>query len=82
MTNFINDLTERGLVEREKNPDDGRSSLIKLSEKGNFLRKSVPSLDQNFGNCCDTLSSSEVQLLNFLLKKVNQIEFFGENNAK
>ena len=71
ITGIADTLEGKGLVTREPNPDDRRSLLVKLTEKGRSLQRSIPSLDRIFRSCCDGLEPDEIQQLSWLLKKLN-----------
>jgi len=71
MTGIVDTLEGKGLVSREPNPDDRRSLLVKLTEKGEALQKSTPTLDRIFGSCCVGLEMDEIQQLSRLLKKLS-----------
>ena len=45
MTGIVDTLEKNGLVTRQPNPDDRRSLLVTLSEKGAALEDSAPDLD-------------------------------------
>ncbi len=72
MTGIVDTLERKGLVTREPNPDDRRSLLVKLTEKGEALQESTPTLDRIFGSCCAGLEPDEIRQLSRLLKKLNE----------
>ncbi len=71
MTGIVDTLEKKELVRREPNPDDRRSVLVKLTEQGEALKHSTPTLDRIFRSCCVGLAPDEVQQLSRLLKKLN-----------
>lgn len=71
MTGIADTLEKKGLITREPNPDDRRSILAKLTEKGKSLQNSAPGPEQVFGGCCSCLEPDETQQLSSLLKKLN-----------
>lgn len=71
MTGIVDTLEGKELVTREPNPDDRRSLLVKLTEKGWELRDSTPTLDRIFRSCCLGLEPGEVRELSRLLRKLN-----------
>jgi DNA-binding MarR family transcriptional regulator len=71
MTGIVDTLEKKGLVTRAPNPDDRRSLLVKLTEKGESLQRSTPTLDRIFKNCCVGLAPAEARQLSQLLKKLN-----------
>jgi DNA-binding MarR family transcriptional regulator len=72
MTGIVDTLEHKGLVTREPNPDDRRSLLVKLTEKGWSLQASTPTLDKIFRSCCVGLEPGEVRQLSQLLRKLNE----------
>jgi DNA-binding MarR family transcriptional regulator len=72
MTGIVDTLENKGLVTREPNPDDRRSLLVKLTEKGRSLQASTPTLDKIFRSCCVGLEAGEVRQLSQLLRKLNE----------
>ena len=71
MTGIVDSLERKELVTREPNPDDRRSLLVQLTESGEALRHSTPTLDRIFRSCCVGLGPDEVRQLSRLLRKLN-----------
>jgi DNA-binding MarR family transcriptional regulator len=71
MTGIVDTLERKDLVTREPNPDDRRSLLVKLTEKGWSLQESTPTLEGIFRGCCVGLEPAEIQQLSRLLRKLN-----------
>ncbi len=71
VTGIVDTMERKGLVERRPNPDDRRSLLVKLTDKGKTLVQSTPGLEKTFGSCCDVLSPVETYELSRLLKKLS-----------
>lgn len=71
ITGIVDTLEKKGLVTREPNPDDRRSLLVSLTEKGRILRQATPTLETIFTSCCSSLTLSETQQLINLLQKLN-----------
>jgi DNA-binding MarR family transcriptional regulator len=72
MTGIVDTLEGKGLVTRQPNPDDRRSLLVTLTEKGSALEGKTPDLDRIYARCCVGLSGEEFQRLGSLLDKLNQ----------
>lgn len=70
ITGVIDTMEKKDLVKREMNPEDRRSYLIELTEKGHKLFSSLPKQSIIFKNCCSTLNPQEIQEVNRLLVKV------------
>ncbi|MCL5292171.1 MAG: MarR family transcriptional regulator [Actinobacteria bacterium] len=71
ITGIIDTMEKKGLVKREPNPGDRRSLLVKLTEKGEALRRSAPTPQSIFGNCCSGIEPEEFGQLDRLLRKLN-----------
>ena len=72
MTGIVDTLEKNGLVTRQPNPDDRRSLLVTLTEKGKALAGSTPDLDRIYSSCCVGLSVEEFKELGYLLEKLDQ----------
>lgn len=72
MTGIVDTLERKGLVTRQPNPDDRRSLLVTLTEKGKSLEDSTPDLDRIYAKCCVGLSVEEFRQLDSLLEKLDQ----------
>ncbi len=71
MTGIVDTLEKKELVNRAPNPEDRRSLLVELTEKGESLKRSTPSLEKIFRCCCAGLEPDEAQQLSRLLKKLD-----------
>lgn len=71
ITGIIDTMERKGLVSRELNPEDRRSFLTRLTEKGEALRYSTPTLEKIFTNCCSGIEPRELRQLAELLRKLN-----------
>lgn len=70
MTNRIDQLIKAGLVERKKNPEDGRSFAISLTKKGfDVIDLALPDHVCTQDNLISGLTKEEQQSLNVLLRK-------------
>jgi MarR family 2-MHQ and catechol resistance regulon transcriptional repressor len=71
ITGIVDTLQKNGFIQREPNPDDRRSLLAALTEKGRSLQGELPDLEVYFNQCCSGLSKEEFQTLRVLLVKLN-----------
>lgn len=71
ITGRIDTLEKNGLVVRVQNPNDRRSLLATLTEKGRQMQNETPSLERVFDLCCTGLAPHELQHLGLLLEKLN-----------
>jgi len=72
ITGVVDTMEKKGLVKRVQHPDDRRSLLVKLTKKGEVLKKSTPSIDSLTDNCCQGISNKDLVILISLLKKVSE----------
>ena len=71
LTKVLNRVTDAGLIERIDNPEDKRSKLVKLTEKGKILiEKILPELHRSEQKKMAVLSKQEQQQLDTLLEKL------------
>ena len=73
VTGIVDTLEKKGLVSREPNPEDRRSLLVRLTEQGQALKDSTPTLDRIFKNCCAGIEPDELRQLAELLSKFDQM---------
>jgi DNA-binding MarR family transcriptional regulator len=71
ITGIVDTLEKKGLVTREPNPDDRRSLLVSLTEKGKALRQATQTLESVFTSCCSSLTLAEIQQITALLQILN-----------
>ncbi|WP_286828808.1 MULTISPECIES: MarR family winged helix-turn-helix transcriptional regulator [Kordiimonas] len=70
MTNRIDQLVKAGLVERIKNPDDGRGFLIALTDKGfKLVDEAVTAHVETQKDLTSRLSDADRETLSALVKK-------------
>ncbi|WP_394132289.1 MarR family winged helix-turn-helix transcriptional regulator [Shewanella maritima] len=71
LTKVINRMGQAGLIERIDNPDDKRSKLVQLTQKGKELVDAVIiELHKNEKKKLSVLSKNEIQQLDTLLNKL------------
>ncbi len=71
ITGIVDTLVRNGLVVRVPNPNDRRSVLASLTERGRALQDTTPQLTELYGSCCEGLSASERRVLHQLLGKLD-----------
>jgi DNA-binding MarR family transcriptional regulator len=81
MSRIVTNLTKRELIERQPNPEDGRSALLCLSEEGKQMVHRIleDSLERN-ERMLSGLSANELKQLRKLMQRVysNSLEYYGE----
>ncbi|HLR49186.1 MAG TPA: MarR family transcriptional regulator [Candidatus Sphingobacterium stercoripullorum] len=76
LTSLIDNLTNRGLVERKPDPTDRRNNLIVLTEQGrSYQEKLIPILDEVYQSFQVDISAEEmsntVDILNKMRNRIN-----------
>lgn len=81
MSRLVTNLGKRELIERQPNPEDGRSALLCLSPAGKDLVRRILEDSQTRNEAMlDGLSEQEREQLKALMKRVyaNSLSYFGE----
>lgn len=69
MTNRLDRLASKGLIERKPNPDDGRGAVVALTDEGfALIDKVVADHVANQHRLVESLSAEEFEQLNSILK--------------
>ena len=73
LTKVLTRLEKEALIERCENPDDKRSKLVKLSQKGKLLVEEImPVLHQREKRMVAALSSEDLTQLDGLMQRITQ----------
>lgn len=71
MVRVVQDMEREGLIEREDNPADGRSKLLRLTPAGDqLIAKIQPTLDRERAALLSALSDEELQLCEKMLRVI------------
>ena len=74
LSRSLNKMEGEGLIYREKNPEDGRSVLIKLTQKGKEEREIAKQIVLKFNNTVqDHLSIEDIQSFVRVTEKIHQL---------
>jgi len=68
---IIDTMEKNNLVTRESNPNDRRSLLVKLTEKGKNLKSLPRPIKFVVKDCCGGFEAEEIKYLVHLLKKLD-----------
>ncbi len=71
ITGIIDTMEKNGLVYRDRNSDDRRVILIRLTEKGSAMQGESVDLNAITNKCCADLNAAEIKQLRLLLAKFN-----------
>ncbi|MDO5608614.1 MAG: MarR family transcriptional regulator [Capnocytophaga sp.] len=73
LTSLIDNLTARGLVQRNPDPTDRRNNLIALTEEGHAYRKKiVPLMTEAYSSFSGDISKEELETAIAVLQKINR----------
>lgn len=73
LTYLIDNLTSRGLVQRNSDPTDRRNNLIALTKEGEkYQEKLMPIMAEVYQSLQSDISSQELETAIAVLQKVNQ----------
>lgn len=63
VTRLIDELCKAGMISRETNPDDGRSKILKLTQKGNALFIRIEKIEAQFSEeLIEGISEKDLQI--------------------
>jgi DNA-binding MarR family transcriptional regulator len=72
ITGIVDTMEKKELVVRSPNPDERRSLLVRLTDRGRAVLQATPGLEKTFaGCCCEVLPPDEARQLSRLLKKLS-----------
>lgn len=73
VTGIVQNLEKKGFIEKIPNPNDGRSKVLHITEKGFELQKNLERLNNEMENrFTEKLNSEEKAQLLTLLKKISE----------
>ncbi|MHA2287282.1 MAG: MarR family winged helix-turn-helix transcriptional regulator [Promethearchaeota archaeon] len=72
ITGIVNTMVKKNIVVRKDNPEDNRSSLVVLTEKGKKLANETPNISSILDNCCSGFDPNDIEILTILLKKLDK----------
>ena len=72
ITGIVDTMEKKDVVIRKMNPEDRRSVLVMLTDKGKKLEKETPNINSILDNCCSGFDPNDIQLLTILLKKLDK----------
>ncbi|VVN65522.1 MarR family winged helix-turn-helix transcriptional regulator [Pseudomonas fluorescens] len=81
MSRIVTNLTKRELIERQPNPEDGRSALLCLTAEGRaMVHRILDDSQERNERMLNGLSASELKQLRGLMQRVynNSLEYYGE----
>lgn len=71
ITGIVDTMEKHELVYRDNNPEDRRSLLVKLTDKGKSIEKDPSPIKISLKNCCEGFTTEDVDQLSHLLNKLS-----------
>ena len=68
LTPLLNKLEAKGLINKDKDKEDGRGLVISLTEKGQALKKDIIHVPQSISKCVNLTEEEAVTLYRLLYK--------------
>lgn len=81
ITGIVDTMEKKEIVVRKMNPEDRRSVLVILTDKGKSLEKKTPKINTILGNCCGEFDPNDIEELTKLLKRLDESFTFTESNS-
>ncbi|MHA2182852.1 MAG: MarR family winged helix-turn-helix transcriptional regulator [Promethearchaeota archaeon] len=82
ITGIVDTMEKNELVYRDNNPEDRRSLLVKLTDKGKQIEKNTPKIKIVLTNCCEGFTPEDAEGLTQLLNKLSDsFEISGLDNC-
>ena len=72
ITGIVDTMEKKDIVVRKMNPEDRRSVLVMLTDKGKKLQNETPKMNNIIDNCCSGFDPDDIELLSILLKKLDK----------
>ncbi|MBY9021295.1 MAG: winged helix-turn-helix transcriptional regulator, partial [Candidatus Lokiarchaeota archaeon] len=66
---------------RKMNPEDRRSVLVILTDKGKTLEKETPNINTILDNCCSGFNPNDIEELTKMLKKLDSSLVISESDS-
>ena len=68
LTPLLNKLEAKGLINKDKDKEDGRGLIISLTDKGHTLKKDIISVPQSISKCVNLTKEEVITLYRLLYK--------------
>ena len=81
ITGIVDTMEKKDIVVRKMNPEDRRSVLVILTDKGKTLEKETPNINTILDNCCSGFDPNDIEDLTKLLKKMDNSFIVAESDS-
>ncbi|HUW91303.1 MAG TPA: MarR family winged helix-turn-helix transcriptional regulator [Candidatus Nanopelagicaceae bacterium] len=81
ITGIVDTMEKKDIVVRKMNPEDRRSVLVILTDKGKTLEKETPNVSAMLDNCCSGFNPNDIEDLTKMLKKLDSSLIIAEPDS-
>ncbi len=81
ITGIVDTMEKKDIVVRKMNPEDRRSVLVILTEKGKTLENETPKINTILDNCCSGFDPNDIEDLTKMLKKLDNSFIIAESDS-
>ena len=81
ITGIVDTMEKKEIVVRKMNPEDRRSVLVILTDKGKTLEKETPNISTILDNCCSEFDPNDIEELTKMLKKLDDSLIVDESDS-
>ena len=81
ITGIVDTMEKKDIVVRKMNPEDRRSVLVILTDKGKTLEKETPNINTILDNCCSGFNPNDIEELTKMLKKLDSSLVISESDS-
>jgi len=81
ITGIVDTMEKKDIVVRKMNPEDRRSVLVILTDKGKILENETPNINTILDNCCSGFDPNDIEDLTKLLKKMDNSFIVAESDS-
>ncbi|MCJ7651617.1 MAG: MarR family transcriptional regulator [Candidatus Lokiarchaeota archaeon] len=81
ITGIVDTMEKKDIVVRKMNPEDRRSVLVILTDKGKSLESETPNINTILDNCCSGFDPNDIENLTKLLIRLDNSLLVDESDS-
>jgi len=81
ITGIVDTMEKKDIVVRKMNPEDRRSVLVILTDKGKSLESDTPNINTILDNCCSGFDPNDIENLTKLLIRLDNSLLVDESDS-
>ena len=81
ITGIVDTMEKKDIVVRKMNPEDRRSVLVILTDKGKSLENDTPNINTILDNCCSGFDPNDIENLTKLLIRLDNSLLVDESDS-